>query len=269
MRPYIYYALLALSLSGCASYDDFHYDVVNYLRAECAWISETRNPLAIACPSDYGHGWKDGYNCVADGGSGTPPVLPPKEYWSHHYQNCKHQEAIDAWYQGYQDGATAAEQNGAGQFHYIRPFSGGVKPVSAPVAHGIVTQGAPAVIADPPAAPSAGPPRAEEVWPVETTPEESLPEDAPAPPDVSSSRKRIKLGRLAPAGPRLADSGITAPRVRQKVVLIERLPPVESPIFANPPMTPTGSLIAGQPEVGPAQRVANWQAVQAETTKQK
>jgi hypothetical protein len=123
MRVLFLLALLAsvAAFSGCAGVQDLHYEATNSARSEWAWVSTSKNPLVWVWPSDYGHGWKEGYFDVSMGGTGCPPSLPPNKYWSAGYQTCEGQEKAKAWYAGYQDGATAAEMRGAGRYHYLRP----------------------------------------------------------------------------------------------------------------------------------------------------
>ncbi len=121
MRAVLATISIMFLLPGCAAYQDWEYRTANGMRSELAWADYTKNPLRIACPSDYGHGWKEGYLCVATGGSGHPPSVPPRQYWHPKYQSCKGQEAVAAWYAGFQEGAASAARAGVGQYHYLRP----------------------------------------------------------------------------------------------------------------------------------------------------
>jgi hypothetical protein len=119
MRNVLAALTILLIVPGCAAIQDWQYKSANSLRSECAWARCAKNPLWIVCPSDYGTGWKRGYACVAMGGSGHVPTLPPKKYWSPMYLSANGQQAVAAWNAGFQDGAVAALHAGAGQFHYL------------------------------------------------------------------------------------------------------------------------------------------------------
>ena len=111
--------ILCVAISGCAGTEDYQYRCLNRLRAVCAW-REAPSPYADSCfASDFACGWREGYYEVSAGGSGEPPPVPPEEYWSTHYQNCEGQQAIEAWYRGYQEGAIAAEQSGRREWNYV------------------------------------------------------------------------------------------------------------------------------------------------------
>jgi hypothetical protein len=121
MRNALASIAILLITPGCAAIQDWHYNEVNCLRTECAWIKCAGSVRCVICASDYGHGWKEGYFCVSTGGSGQPPTLPPKKYWCAKYQNSDGQQAIADWYAGFQDGVIMAERRGAGQYHYLHP----------------------------------------------------------------------------------------------------------------------------------------------------
>lgn len=114
MRALLLIALISLIYSGCAS--DWHYCAVNELRARRAW-SEAGCCNCGERHGDFGAGWRRGYFDVSTGRSGQRPVLPPKRYWAASYQCPDGAAAIDAWYQGYERGAIAAEGDGYGSFH--------------------------------------------------------------------------------------------------------------------------------------------------------
>ncbi|HEX3657661.1 MAG TPA: hypothetical protein VHV55_17860 [Pirellulales bacterium] len=121
----IFFAVVTL-LPGCASMQDCHYEATNALRSQIAWYHAAPNACQGLCPSDYGKGWRMGYYAVTMGGGSHPPSLPPREYWSAHYQSPAGQAEIAAWYRGYQDGAIRAERRGAGNFHYLHVHDSGL-----------------------------------------------------------------------------------------------------------------------------------------------
>lgn len=68
----------------------------------------------------FGQGFRDGYRDVAGGGSGCPPPVPPRKYWTWKYQTAEGQCKVAAWFEGYSHGARAAEEHGAGYFQDIQ-----------------------------------------------------------------------------------------------------------------------------------------------------
>ena len=69
----------------------------------------------MAYEGDFHDGFIEGYCNSCNGGDGTPPALPPNEYWGTQYQNTNGQKAIQAWYKGYPEGVKAAKQDGVAQ----------------------------------------------------------------------------------------------------------------------------------------------------------
>lgn len=183
MRKFVAFVILATSLNGCASIQDWHYEATNCLRAELAWFVVPPTPAARATMSrvwgisgDYRHGWKEGYYDIQSGGQGLPPFLPPQKYWSPSYQNGAGQCAIARWYQGYREGVMAAQQRGAGRFHYLSPYGQSMPPMAGrpePIPPG-------ELIAPPVALNQAG------RQPTRVTPAANFPEP-PAPPALEST----------------------------------------------------------------------------------
>jgi hypothetical protein len=66
-----------------------------------------------------GQGFRDGFQNVASGGTGCPPPLPPRKYWTWKYQTAEGQAKVAAWFEGFAYGASAAEERGAGNFQEI------------------------------------------------------------------------------------------------------------------------------------------------------
>ena len=114
-------ALVILSCGCTAVIQDAHYSCSNTLRTQRAWLSASPSRLLWVVPSDYGRGWKQGYYTVAMGGTGQAPTLPPPRYWAPCYQCPEGQAAVAEWYEGFHNGAVAAEVQGAGRYHYLRP----------------------------------------------------------------------------------------------------------------------------------------------------
>lgn len=112
-------ALMALSLTGCTSFQDMHYSLTNKSRAEFAWYSRTTLSQRWNCGSDYAYGYKKGYTDASTGGGCVLPAVPPPCYWATKYQCCEGQKHIQDWYRGYQCGVTAAQGDGYPSFHTV------------------------------------------------------------------------------------------------------------------------------------------------------
>ena len=73
-----------------------------------------------AIPFDFGRGFRAGYQSVCMGGDGCRPPMPPRNYWSCHYQCDEGRCQVMAWYDGYHHGALAAQCNGCeGQYNVM------------------------------------------------------------------------------------------------------------------------------------------------------
>jgi hypothetical protein len=64
------------------------------------------------CPPftpDHEAGFIDGYvDYLESGGTGDPPVLPPRRYWRAKYQTPSGKQSVHDWFAGYSHGASAA-----------------------------------------------------------------------------------------------------------------------------------------------------------------
>lgn len=201
----------------------------------------TKNPLVIAHPGDYGHGWKQGYRCVAEGGAGQPPTIPPNQYWSASYQSEKGRHAVDEWYRGFHEGALSAEKCGVGRYHYLRatePLEHAEHVVShsTVVAPGPVPTIAPvneAIVAPPVAAKVTPLPPAPVLQPLPPRPQ-PLPAPTPAPIPTPSVMPLPTLKAPVP-----------------------NLPPVPAPNAPSAPSLPPAPSVPSAPNVPPAPTIIN------------
>ncbi len=61
----------------------------------------------------YRRGFFEGFNDFLDaGGTGDPPVLPPRNYWGVYFQNPEGHQAIEDWFEGFRHGASIARASG-------------------------------------------------------------------------------------------------------------------------------------------------------------
>ena len=58
----------------------------------------------------FERGWRQAYYNVSKGADPCPPSVPPEVYWSTKYQNAEGSVKIAAWYDGYRQGAAAAQE---------------------------------------------------------------------------------------------------------------------------------------------------------------
>ncbi len=130
---FVVLACLVLGASGCSmtkgvrdhfAYNDTTNDFVmgwrNTVWARQAWHNQKHHFAGHAEFHALGAGFRDGYVDVATGGSGCPPSVPPRKYWSWKYQTAEGQCKVAAWFEGFAHGARAAEVDGADNFQDIQ-----------------------------------------------------------------------------------------------------------------------------------------------------
>ena len=117
MRVRLITILLGLSVGGCATVQDYRYNLAQRYRAECAY--KDSNGVVSGCSRHYQDGWKQGYFDLSTGQCEEAPATPPHKYWNASYQSLEGKAVIEDWYSGWQDGATAAIQDGRPYFHPI------------------------------------------------------------------------------------------------------------------------------------------------------
>ena len=88
--------------------------------AALAWNEVQESAHKGVYSADYGRGFKDGYaDYLYAGGTGEPPLLPPRRYWGVGYETPDGVQAIQDWFAGYRHGAAEAEQGGYRQLVMI------------------------------------------------------------------------------------------------------------------------------------------------------
>lgn len=110
-------AVLLAGLTGCASIQDSHYRAAKWTEATAAYVSQhdtCANPF-----SDYGLGWREGYYCVATGGDGQLPPVPNCKYWGPGFQTEAGRSRVNAWYNGFESGASIAGAACRGAYNEI------------------------------------------------------------------------------------------------------------------------------------------------------
>lgn len=175
------------------------------------WAKRAYNVRAARLPvgqfeGSFREGFISGYRGVAQGGNGCPPALPPRKFWSWKYQSGEGQCKVQAWYQGYSYGATAADEDGLGNFREIQ-VSGPME--EALKAHGL-GQNAPCINCGPDGKPLPPNPMIDPQIPAETI----LPQQAPI------QRPRVPVPAAAVPPP-----ASSRPEVRPVSYEVERLPP--------------------------------------------
>ncbi len=107
-----------------SSWDEFVTGYRNSAWASRAWYA--RRPYFIGQPylEDFGQGFRDGYQNVADGGDGCTPAFPSRKYWGWRYQSPEGQGKVAAWFAGYPVGVQAARDDGVGYWTQLQTSSG-------------------------------------------------------------------------------------------------------------------------------------------------
>ena len=110
----------AQTLSNCESLDDFMVGYRNRAMAEKAWHCRKHSLCDTRYIREYKDGFISGYMDVASGGAGCTPAMAPSQYWGWKYQTAGGHCAVNAWFQGFPQGARAAEEDGVGHWQGIR-----------------------------------------------------------------------------------------------------------------------------------------------------
>jgi len=195
--PLLLLACLATS-AGCVGLDDARLEGRLRRMARAAYATSPGACNGVVHSVDYAKGFEEGYYDVASGGDGCPPALPPKKYWRATYGSPVGQDHVDAWFQGFRDGAASAKAEGAGSFGVIR--------VSAESRYGVersknmprivLPMTGPRVKPPPEAEPSIPPP------PLPDAPPAAEPERAPPVPESPAPEpERPRRGRTTPPTP--------------------------------------------------------------------
>lgn len=91
--------------------------------ARQAWLDVAVGSDPAAYSVDYADGFQSGFAEFLDfGGTGSPPPVPPREYWKIKYQTPTGHQAIQDWYAGYAQGSSAAQASGL-RSQFVVPVS--------------------------------------------------------------------------------------------------------------------------------------------------
>jgi hypothetical protein len=89
----------------------------NRALARRAWAETFSAPDGQAASADYGRGFRDGFaDYLYAGGTGEPPLVPPRCYWKVGYQSPEGRQAIFEYFEGFRAGVAACQQSGLRQF---------------------------------------------------------------------------------------------------------------------------------------------------------
>ncbi|TWU54609.1 hypothetical protein Poly51_33280 [Rubripirellula tenax] len=110
--------------------DDFMIGYRNRALAEKAWHCRKDQFCNQRNEREFRDGFMKGYMEVAEGGNACTPAIAPSQYWGWRYQSANGQGAVNAWFQGFPQGARAAEEDGVGHWSQIGTSSA---PQQAPV----------------------------------------------------------------------------------------------------------------------------------------
>jgi hypothetical protein len=122
---YIEIKLRATEFSDCRT---------NRRLARAAWNQFRKANPSLSYSASYAEGFQDGYaDYLNAGGSGQPPALPPRHYWTWTCEGRARgpQAAID-WFDGFRDGADAARASGQRELLLPPIWTGGLCPCPPP-----------------------------------------------------------------------------------------------------------------------------------------
>ena len=112
--------------------------------ARSAWKQVARSDPEQHYSSDHARGFRAGFADYLDGGgTGEPPLVPPKRYWHTCYQTPSGRHAIEDWFAGYRHGAAIAKTSGcrnlitvpsslSGSEVFFLPEHPGLAPIELP-----------------------------------------------------------------------------------------------------------------------------------------
>ncbi|MCA9076488.1 MAG: hypothetical protein KDA93_15790 [Planctomycetaceae bacterium] len=116
-------ALLVGLFSGCAQlYDPIDEAKIHFrscLQSQISWQKQRQQFQNVLYRHHFGRGYRAGYLSVCQGGNGCPPTLPPREYWTSHYQDAVGRAQSVEWFNGFAEGALAAQMDGRDRFSEI------------------------------------------------------------------------------------------------------------------------------------------------------
>src|SRR5207245_1660358 len=93
--------------------------------AKSAWDEHCATNPTVAYAADYKAGFEAGYiDFLNAGGSGEPPAVAPKRYWTKRNESPAGQQSAWDWFAGFQDGAAAARASGQRQFIIVPGWEG-------------------------------------------------------------------------------------------------------------------------------------------------
>jgi len=111
---------LCLLGGGCAHVCDYVDSSITCLHCEKqalhTWHYLRDAYAGVHFPHHFGAGFRAGYVDVCRGGSGCPPTLPPRCYWTFRYRNEVGRAKIVEWFNGHAAGAAVATSEGHQQF---------------------------------------------------------------------------------------------------------------------------------------------------------
>ncbi len=149
---------LGRSFSQSECIDDFMIGYRNRAMAEKAWHCRKDRFCNQCNAREFKDGFMKGYAEVAEGGNGCTPAIAPSQYLGWRYQSSGGQGAVNAWFQGFPEGARAAEEDGVGNWRrtqYVGSAAPGATMATPGTLNGPIGVGVPVpgMIAPPPANP--------------------------------------------------------------------------------------------------------------------
>lgn len=261
MRTRLILGLLAVLpvLPGCSVYREIGENIVkNFEYADYfsttsetlrfrRWAYQEWAEIAATDPTGayslhYQRGFIEGFvDYACAGGTGDPPPLPPRRYWSSYYQTPEGHAAMQDWFAGFRHGSSVAQAKGVRNL-YLIPSSGGESPAYAPP----VT---------PPPAGARTPPPADEAKAEPKVDAKPVVEPVPAPPKpMGEAKPQPAVPEVPPPAPPAPDRPMPRPPVEDQPPparpAADPVPPARPGTDVKPPPAPMPEM-PKRPDVGP------------------
>ncbi|MEX0643151.1 MAG: hypothetical protein WD468_10650 [Pirellulales bacterium] len=97
--------------------------------ADEAWSQQSQGCPELAGRTEYAVGFRDGFvDYVYGGGTGEPPLIPPRHLWNVDFRSEEGHQRADDWFAGYRHGAQVARDEGYRSLATVRSSLFGMDP---------------------------------------------------------------------------------------------------------------------------------------------
>lgn len=98
-----------------SQYSQCYDDMVQMKNSKCCAnraLKHIADQTDSAMSKDFKAGFRQAYQDIALGRSGTTPAVPPEKYWYAYYRGCKGRVRAQEWFSGYEKGSEMAKMSG-------------------------------------------------------------------------------------------------------------------------------------------------------------